>query len=242
MDRLKVFVLGHSDELLAAVPDAPHLVPTDLRSLTVPDPFNTNLLAENRFLLSDEATQASAEYIGLGSANWATRFPTQLPLADLDALAPMLKKNRVFAPLLSRNWRDSEEEWHPGMTKIVDEVAAQFGLSKQQRVTLCCNAFICHREKFAEFLAFWREAWAFVYDRYGFEFPFTYRCPTCGNESDDGIGRYQASRHAGFVGENLTMLWFANQTDLQLYNATPRFVQPPFTRTLRATYWSIRGR
>ena len=104
--RLQIYVVGHTDAMVASVPQAEHLVPVDLRRLSVPDPYDTNSLAEGRFLLSREAAEADAEYVGMFSANWSIRFPDLASLEDLSMLRYVVRPDRVFAARPSRNWRD----------------------------------------------------------------------------------------------------------------------------------------
>ena len=124
---MQVFVLGHTDEMLSTVPRAAHLVPVDLRALTLPDQFNTDQFGEGRFLLSDEARTIDADYVGLCSANLSIRFPTRATLNDLRRLRPLLRPDRVFAAHPERDWRAATEGTHPGMTLVLDEIETAMG-------------------------------------------------------------------------------------------------------------------
>lgn len=104
------------------------------------------------------------------------------------------------------------------------------------------NTFICHRSHFRDLLKFWDEAFTFVYERYGFDIPFRYRCASCGQENDQGFGRFSRDRHVGFFAERLTMLFFGTQRDLSFWTMPPAMVGSRRSRALHAAGWFVKER
>ena len=90
MQKLKCYVLGHSEKSLESIPDCPWLAKTNLNDLALPIP-NTNEIAENRLFLADESFfDWDCEYIGTLTWQYDRKYCWALSLSDLEELMPEL--------------------------------------------------------------------------------------------------------------------------------------------------------
>lgn len=228
--KTKVFVLSHDDAILARIGDSPDLVKINLERLDLQDKDHVRALAENRFFLSDDMQSAVGEtssFVGVVSGRWDERFkkwPTidELPKAlekrefsSRDFYAPL---TMMASPKQFESWIRAQDLVHPGMSALLLEALEITGTGKQVKGRLMPvvmgNNFVIPESLVEEFLAFWRRGYAHFESTYGSSLPFSYRCPKCGQESDEGIGRWGRERHAGFFYERLTALYFATAKDL----------------------------
>ncbi len=230
---LQVFVLGHESSQLRAIPNDHGLYPVDLRDLGLPDELSGNALAENRFFLSDRASQVGADYVGVVSASHDAKYACTgtLPLADLGHLRRHLAPHRVFAPLPVRGgypepgWVTSSDDRHPGMTDLVRDARLLMPYVDTMRTTLMANSFIASRAVYLDFLQEWRRVFHEFQARYGFDLPFSYRCPGCGAVSHDGSARYGRDRHPGSFYERVTALYYSRR-DLDVRSLNTRELAP----------------
>jgi hypothetical protein len=222
---LELFVLSHTNELLGMVPQKPFINKVLLSSLNIPVKFQGEELAENRFFISEESNKASGKYIGCISSRWDERFPKFPKIKDLDVLAHSLSDLDVLAPQSLRvtksqfvSWVNLQDLVHPGMSALLWEVIDRnLSLEKNHHYNIVMgNNFILSRTIYFEFLNFWRKAFVDLNNKFGFDFPFSYRCPICGLESINGIGRWSRLRHSAFLYERLTAIFFASRPDLNL--------------------------
>jgi hypothetical protein len=222
---LALHVFSHDSRIFHKVPDSPEIVKILLSNLTVDEQFKGEQLAENRFFISKESNCISADLIGCVSARWDERFPTYPKLDELHFYAKNLKMHEVIAPqslILNKSqftsWLKNQDAVHPGISKLLHEAINQFSISMEGKSynLVMGNNFIISSEVYEDFLIFWRQGFEYFHRKYGFRLPFTYRCPRCGFESNNGVGRWEESRHAAFFYERLTALFFANRRDLKL--------------------------
>lgn len=201
MGELLVHVLYHNAKQKIK---ANHLDYCNLNDL----PFDPSL-AENRFFLSDIHIQS--EYIGIASASWNDKYPTSIKLENLNDLS--FEESIVYAPDLSNKfWLLDSEKVHPGMFKILILLSEKFNLDISKS-TLWANNFICHKKVFKDFLSFWKEAYNFCIE----EKLFNYH-----------VGAENMHRHAAYLGERLTCLYFSSRKDLEIKSTC----NPPFIRSL----------
>ena len=228
---VRIFVAGHTDELLATVANGDEFTTVDLRSLTLDRPFQGNQFAESRFLLSAEAREVQTDYVGFCGASYDKKFPVIPHLAALPQIARRLRPSIGLGPCLSDKWLAESEHVHPGIGAILDRVATEFGLTMLPRPEPYANTFVCHRDEWLRLLDVFQTMLTAILDWYGPAVPFRYRCLRCGAVSDAGSGRYTSARHMGFLGERLTMLYFSSRADIHFF--TPLAYQLRASRLLR---------
>jgi hypothetical protein len=219
---VKIFVAGHTPEMLSTAPRGSDFEAVDLRSLTVAARFAGNAFAESRFLVSDEARCVRTDYVGFCSANYDKKFPRPPHLNGLPRLARYLHPGDGLGPALAKKWPNADGD-HPGMTAVLQRVAVHFGLTVVDQPVPWANTFVCHRDEWFRLLDAFQPMLTAVLDWYDSEPPYRYRCRRCGAVTDTGCGRYTNARHIAYLGERLTMLHFAARTNL-------RFFTPPAFR------------
>lgn len=225
--ELLIYVVSHDVALLNDLPKRDFLVPTLLGELGLPQELAGNQLAENRFLLTNLLTDNEASQVGFISARWNERFPTWPHIQELDALALSESDDArsYFAPqtILAtgpqvKNWIKAQDAVHPGTSSLLFELLDVLGADnlsdRSVRGISMGNNFIVTRDVALELLSFWQAGFNHLYKKYGFDLPFDYRCASCGLVSHQGVGRWDRSRHAGFLFERVTALFFATRTDL----------------------------
>jgi hypothetical protein len=218
--------------MLSTVPKGDEFEAVDLRALTLAPRFDSNAFAEARFLLSLEARDVQAEYVGFCSANYDRKFPKPPHLNALPRLARHLQPCEALGTKLATDWLAEAESQHPGMTAVLQRVATQFGLRMLPERVPYANTLVCHRDDWFRLLDALHSMLTAVLDWYGPRSPFRYRCLRCGTLSDTGHGRYTHERHIGYLAERLTMLHFASRPDIRF--VTPKAVRLRTSRVARA--------
>lgn len=211
---IKIFVAGDTEEMLADVPRGDEFQAVDLRSLAVEPGFESNALAESRFLVSEDARRVPSEYVGFCSANYDRKFPLRPHLAELPRVARNLRRGDGLGPSLSTDWLADCDISHPGLTALVEGLASDFGLTVLPLPAPYANTFVCHRDEWFRLLDAFHRMLTAALDRYGTHPPFRYRCIRCGTISDTGYGRHTSERHMGFLAERLTMLHFSSRPEV----------------------------
>jgi hypothetical protein len=225
--KLTVFAVSHDQNLLDELPKTEFIKPILLDNLDLRDEHKGNELAENRLLLTDLLVNSQSGQVGFVSARWNERFPTWPQIECLDQLIYRGEETDryYFAPqtLLAsgaqvESWIKAQDAVHPGMSKLLFEVidklsASNFDDSSLRGISMG-NNFIVSGKTASELLDFWQTGFNYLFDKYGFDLPFEYRCASCGLVSDEGVGRWSRSRHAGYLFERLTALFFATNPSL----------------------------
>lgn len=220
---LTVFVLGHRRNQFAATGEAPHLQRVYLHDIS----FRQRRLAESRIFLSDLLFRCRSEYIGLASASWnwkyngrlewhGRRWPHCLPVERLHALE--LSKRVVWAAAPTQcdgatghRWVVGLERIFPGIKTLTEQVGLHFGLRHLYRHSLLANNFIAHRHVVRWLAHFMRSAIAWLDAKYGPVWPV---------RPERRWGGF-ADRLPAFACEALSLLWWANQTDLEIRQIPP---------------------
>jgi hypothetical protein len=244
--KLSMFAVSHDRALLDGLPKRDFIMPILLDELGLPDDLAGNQLAENRLLLTDVLTNNDSAQVGFVSARWNERFPTWPTLESLDQLIYREGETArfYFAPqtILAtgpqvRNWIKAQDAVHPGMSKLLFEVLEELSANNLRdssvRGISMGNNFVISHEVASELLEFWQAGFNYLFDKYGFDLPFEYRCASCGSVSYEGMGRWNRSRHAGFLFERLTALYFATKMDLvaiEPHNGSHRKVRKSLVR------------
>jgi hypothetical protein len=224
----QISVVSHDIRALSSVPKKEFLKPVLLSSLPISKRFLGENLAESRFLVGDDLLDGDFDFKGFVSARWDERFPQWPRLEKLDSLFENVitesEPKFFFAPItyrLSANqvkeWLDAQNLVHPGMREILTDLMGYQSLRVEEGVIhnlVMGNNFILPKDIAREFLLFWRTSFDYLVEKYGLDFPFNYRCPKCGLESIDGIDRWTRVRHAGFVMERVSALFFLSRPDL----------------------------
>lgn len=226
-EKAAVYVVSHDNQLLDALPSQSYLRRVNLNELGLVDELSSNQLAENRFLLTDQLLSDDFPLVGFVSARWNERFPLW---PKIDELSPLLgdiatNKNAFCGPQTImasgpqvKDWIGAQDHVHPGMSSLLLEVLEathrnNLDDSSVRPITMG-NNFILNRDTARSFLNFWREAFSFLHSKYGFALPFSYRCARCGYTNPGGVGRWDATRHAGFLYERVSALYFATSPEL----------------------------
>ena len=199
--NLELFILGH-DERVDLVKERSYITKINLNELSIGE-FQNNCLAESRFFLSD--IKSDKEYIGCATARWDVKYPEHIQLGQMESIKDRLKENIVLvADQINLNWLEITKTNYPGVVAMLKEIPANLKIPIRNRPTFYANNFICHRKVFFEFLAWWKEAFMYFHNKYGFELPFT-------------LGReWDQRRKDAYFYEWLTMLYFANRNDLDI--------------------------
>jgi hypothetical protein len=214
---LTVFVLGHQRRQFAAIGEAPHLRRVYLHDIS----FRERRLAESRIFLGEHLLRCRAEHIGLASASWnwkynghtvwhGRRWPHCLGVEQLDQLD--LSPGVVWAAApttcdgaTGQRWSIGLDRIFPGIYPLVVHVARHFGLRHLFRHSLLANNFVAHRSTVRALTHFMRSAIGWLDAKYGPAWPI----------KPDRCGMF-ADRLPAFMGEALSLLFWANQTDLEI--------------------------
>jgi hypothetical protein len=238
--NVRIFVVTHDPKLLDEIPDIPILQKTLLGELEIDQKYQGQNLAESRFLVSDDLLSGDYDFRGFVSARWDHRFPRWPKLSEIGTLFEGLTlpehQRSFFAPISLRltksqvqSWLEIQDLLHPGMKGLMDQLIEFHSISFKRKVTynlVMGNNFVIHSEVAEDFLAFWQESLVFLESAYGLDFPFKYRCHKCGVASEDGIDRWTRVRHAGFLLERVSALFFLSRPDLKsLYLHKGRIVE-----------------
>lgn len=208
MPKLTIHVVYSNQEVLDRIGDRSHIRKVRLDLLPI-GKYQVNELAETRFLLSD--IPLDSEYIGFSSARWNEKYPDNVPLEELDQLPLAPDVVWVGFPALAC-WAAFSEDVHPGMLPYLQELHAVSGLPALTGHSFWSNNFICHRQVFADFLAKWRAMFDAMYARHGCNFKFG------NNYARSKL--YIPALHPAYFYERLTVLYFANRTDLRMMLAS----------------------
>lgn len=206
INDLKIFVLGHQELQLSKVADHDLLEKTNLCYLELPIE-NTNHIAENRFFLVEQKKfNGCTDYVGVLSANYDNKYPHLVPLSRMEQVLPKLKESIVFAAsptetFYEGKWIDYSYKYHVTFEKYLKDMAQTFNLKLENQPTFWANNFICHKKVFLDFLVFFKAVFKYMHEKYA----YTYQMKV-----DDN------SRIAAYVYERVSMLYFANRSDLEI--------------------------
>lgn len=226
--KISISVVSHDPQILDEVPENPILRKVLLSELDIPQRYTGNNLAESRFLIGSHFLEGTFDFRGFVSARWDQRFPKWPKLSAIDVLFKDLNmetySRTFFAPNCKRLkesqvhlWVKSQDKFHPGMTALVEELIEfnkiSFNTSDTYNLVMG-NNFILPTAIAEDFLKFWHESFSYLEMKYGLDFPFEYRCHKCGFNSSQGVDRWSRDRHAGFLLERLSALYFLSRSEL----------------------------
>jgi hypothetical protein len=222
-----IFAVSHRQDLLDLLPEDEHINKVLLEDLAIPIELQGEELAENRFLLTNKLIERKHSHVGFISARWDDRFSTWPKLADLGKVFDQIQnlpKHFFFAPnafLVSSyqisKWLQRQQKVHPGMLSLLEDLIDFHKIDYKDgslHTIVMGNNFGLSHEAAVDFLSFWQDSFDYLHAKHGLNFDFSYRCPNCGFESSEGIGRYSRSRHSGFLLERVTSLFFISRPDL----------------------------
>jgi hypothetical protein len=208
MKDLTIFILGHDENQIKRTQD---LLPgksfsINLENLNLskyPEKYATKFLSENRFFLCD--WNIETEYVGFIPASWPDKFKRfnleKVPSKVIQCIEP----NTVIAPIVSDKWVAESEEFHPGMTPHLKELASFMNYKNWTSKSLWCNTFFCHKSTYESFLKDWRLMFGYLNNKY--EMNFSYSC-----EAD----YLDEERKPAYLLERATMMFFAeNSFDIE---------------------------
>lgn len=211
MSNLTLFVLGHEKEAIkntcSLIKEQPNLkvVPVNLEDCDLsnyPEHYNTKLLSENRFFLSD--WNVETEYVGAISYAWPEKYDFNLNLLSKKVLQG-ISENKVIAPATTSadHWLKMTEKCHAGMMPYLEELASFMNYDKKWKSepTFWCNSFFCHRDVFFNFVKNWRLMFDFLNIRYKMNFNFN-----CVEKYSD------KERKPAYLLERATMMHFAESS------------------------------
>src|SRR5579872_4421535 len=183
--RLSVFVLYHDQRVLDAIPRQDFLVPVNLSTLDI-GRFQDNLLGESRAFLSD-ISDVEDDYIGFVNARWDQKyFQLHTRLATLGhEVERLAAPGWILCPFRATNWVANTQLYHPSMMPLLEELSGTAGLPlNNDKESVWCNDFICHRSVFFDWRRFWRQMFGHFDGKYGLKLPF--------NPADADPSRYPA--------------------------------------------------
>ncbi len=226
--KVSISVVSHDPQILNEVAQNPILRKVLLSELDIPQRYRGEILAESRFLIGNHFLEGKFDFRGFVSARWDQRFPRWPKLSTINVLFEDLKlatsSRTFFAPNCKRLresqvnlWVKSQDIFHPGMTALVEELIdfnrISFNTSDTYNLVMG-NNFILPATIAEDFLKFWHESFSYLEMKYGLDFPFEYRCHKCGFNSSQGVDRWSRDRHAGFLLERLSALYFLSRPEL----------------------------
>jgi hypothetical protein len=193
---LKIFILGHETNVLSNINNHESFIKVNLN--TLPLSFdNTQELAENRFFLSDFHTSYNSEYLGLISQNFQIKY--NLSHTKILSVKNHLKSNTIFVPnFADSDWYLHTKKRHKGIEKYILEISSLYNLPLNNNSVFWSNNFICHSSVYKCFLIYFRSAFNYLSNKYGYNFDYNVEF-NCKN------------RKAAFLYERLTMLYFSNK-------------------------------
>lgn len=247
---LAIYVVSHDRSLLNNIAPATHLRMVLLEDLDLPSEFKGQDLAESRFLLTSRLTSGGEDWCGLASARWDERFPDFPTLNELGYIFSLkssaLAENYFVAPNVImtngtkfRLWLKAQDEVHPGMAALLESVMKhnEISVAPEQNLNIVMgNSFIVSRKAAADFLEFWQNSFRYLHTEHGLQFPYTYRCQFCGFESEKGVGRWNRVRHAGFLLERVSSLFFMSRPDLIAVQPAPGGFAPIQPKVLTSSF------
>lgn len=252
----EIFVLTHDRALFESVPRVPGLTAVDLDALALPSRLAGQQIAEHRFFLSQSIERSPAEWIGVVTGRWDTKFPNWPRLEVLPDFVgrTLVDRSMIAAPAVF--WwigRDVErfarrqDLRHPGMGRLLDDPAAPPTITRHRRPwhpLVYNNNFVMHRSVVLDWLRYWREQFSFFDARYGLDLPFAVTCPKCGHqlprESRHPGLSYSPERHAGYFYEQVSARYFATRGDLIPMGPGGSRLRPnPYHLVVPTLYWRI---
>lgn len=259
MKSISLFVLGHTDAVLATYSGDDRVIPVNLNALDISDRLRGQDLAENRFFLADFLDTVDSEWIGLLTGRWEDKFPQYPPIMQIPDHVDFLRRpDQAIAPALF--WWPSpdvprfsrrQDLRHPGMRALLDDPdAPQITAVHRRGMSPLAynNQLIAHRTVVAGWVDFLRRSFDYYDAQYGLDLPFEVKCPTCGALCRDGDGgrtshptglRYDPTRHAGYFYEQITAKYFLGQLlDYRDFDGSAS--RPRIGSSLAASaYWRI---
>lgn len=216
MNQSQVYALGHTNERIELVPKLPGLEKILLPILQLPyakmNGFDSPY-GEGRLFLSD-LEPPLVEYVGQFNARaeqkyhwnnfcWANLFTRGVKL--LDQGDTVIAAWRTDSPPCSTDdWVAFSNSNHPGMLKLLEEMAKLTGLPlRRNRRGLWANDFACRREDWVKFRDFFRFVFLHFDDCYGPDLPF------------DG-SNVDAARKPAYFYERVATHYFTNRLDLTI--------------------------
>jgi hypothetical protein len=195
---LTLCILGHQR---IACPPFPNAAAPHIRPIHLPDIDPSNDQAESRFFHTD---LPKTEYIGLCTQSWNKKYAGHCwPLERLHRL-PLSPSVVWCAARVEGDWPELSEQYHPGITPVLREVAALAGIDDYRRPAFWSNNFLAHRPIAQDLAAFHRRMLPEILARFG-------RLPPYDTSRQDGD-----VRKLSYLMERVTMLWFAARPYLEL--------------------------
>jgi hypothetical protein len=206
--RCKIFVLHHGFGPAVA---RPYLSTIDLQTIEIPPEFQDNRLAESRIYLWDAVLEQPQQFVGFATGRWDEKWVRLIKLERLHDVDGMLTRDGVLAalPTTTSRWVTDSEACHPGMGKLIEEMAQASGIPINECPTFWANNFICHKDVYRGFLMYWKKLFFHFYRKYGFSLPFS-------------VGAFDSTRQFAYLAERFTMLYFSGRSDLKILSIPPR--------------------
>mgnify|MGYP003473949310 CR=1 FL=1 len=195
MTNLTCYILWHDDSKWSNIPDLPYLVNVNLSNLPIGD-FQRNTFSESRFFLHNAKMN---DYVGNLTASWNTKYNNLIPLNRLCDLE--FKPNIVWAACknLYPNWFNLQVKTAIRMHNMLCPFFKQY----PDGPSLWANNFLCSREVYEDFILVWRKVFAIVCKRIDLCIPY-------------GIAPNDSNRKMGYIGELITLMYFASRKDLEI--------------------------
>ena len=202
-NELKIFILSHKKDVLDRVPNLGYFEKLDLSVLPLGQ-YQDNRLGEGRAFLADLKID-NAAYLGFLNGRLPQKYPKLKWNSAIKSIQSQLKpENVLFAWGAASDWANFSEKVHPGIKKVIQELADFTGLKLTTgRISLWANDFICHRKVWLEWREFWKKCFFEFHKRYNWNFSF----------SNKGL---DPNRKPAYFYERITTLYFANRPDLRL--------------------------
>lgn len=204
---LAIFIAGFDATHFTRIPDQPHLHKVNLSELNEGD-HAENALSEHRLFLSAKVENITAAYVGLLTWRWHQKCRHLISLQQVSLLP--LQPDIVYAAWPEQEWYSHSVVQHKGIQPYLDELAEFTGLPLSG-TGLYGNQFICSKEVFEDFLAFFRNCFAHFHQKYGFDYKFWVR-------PED------ANRTPAVFYERVACIYFANRQDLTIKPMPTKFL------------------
>jgi hypothetical protein len=197
MRPFHIFVLSHKKEILTQAPSGMGLEHVWLPGLDLPAEFQINALGEHRAFLAELEPHADAHRVGYLNGRLDNKYGPHAFDKALK-LAERLQPQQVLRCWPARTtWRQQSDGFHKGMGVLIERLASQFSLRASGQ-SLWANDFVCSRELWEKWRAFWREAFAWCWHEFGLDPPY----------ASDNLDK---NRKPAYLYERIGTLFWANQ-------------------------------
>ena len=245
---LTMFVASHELVSLKKISDANFLRKVSLDDIHLPIQFKGQLMAESRIYFEDLFRGCKSDFVGLCSPRWSERYPNWPSLENLEQSIPILGQREILAPQALRTQTHNIPKWivaqdlvHPGISDFLFRVWRELDSGNSKRTWLPMgNTYILPQGIFREVIQKWDLLFPKISRSDFRDLNFGHICIKCGQQSEDGIGRWKSNRQASYFLERVVALILASVEGLRVVKLNQKgekIKEHPFNTT-RGLPWT----